>query len=41
MCYRPLWSREGANALAALTLAWAVLIVLLIEFARAMAFILS
>jgi hypothetical protein len=41
MRYGLLWSREGVGALVALTLGWAVLIMLLVEFARAVAFILG
>jgi hypothetical protein len=38
MRYGLLWSREGVGALVALTLAWALLIILLVELARAVAF---
>ena len=38
MRYGLLWSREGVGALVALILGWAVLIILLVEFARAVAF---
>src|SRR5260370_41468343 len=41
MRYGRLWSREGVGALVALTLAWAVLMMLLVEFGRAVGFILG
>ena len=41
MRYGPFSSGKGVGALTALMLAWAVLIILLVEFARAVAFILG